>query len=300
MAVTRKNPALIASYEAAMAKAPNRQSKGASFSNIVAEDANARLYGPDMISPSQAATEAKATGAAAEAARNYGSYGGYSGGSADMTALIQSAYNEQKAALDQRLAAMQAERQAMYDRAEAKFREDYDIAAAQMNDNINRSLQEAYIAKMIGARDLNQMLTAQGISGGASETSTASLLNAYAGARNELELSRAQQMQRLLAALNDNLAGAYDTYASGNLSDLAAYYDSLVAAIGNRTNAQLSAASSSSGSGGGYDSRLIKEGAKAVEAAFGDVRANATSAANLLLKAGYTEDQAAAVLEKYI
>ena len=288
-----------------MAKNPNRSSS-TSQSYAINEDKNAQLTGGNNISAKDAAIQAMTYSGLKNPVSATSSGGG--GSSVDYNAIINQAYNEQKAALDQRLSAMQAERQALYDRMAEQYKLNFDDSEAALNDAIGRSLQEAYIAKMLNQRDLQQMLSAQGITGGASETTAASLLNAYSNARNNLERSRAEQLKSLLADYNNNLNTAYSNLVSGNLSDLNAYYDALVSAIGTKASNTLNAAmsASSSGSGGSVDSRTLAA-ASAIKNLQNGIKGSGSdkndAIVNALTNQGYTADEidkAALYYEKYL
>lgn len=79
----------------------------------------------------------------------------------------------------------------------------YDMGEAQQNRDTERALKGQYASYMRGLRNMNQMLAAQGINGGASETAYLNALNGYEGNRtdlNEAKLAaigalRQQQMQ---------------------------------------------------------------------------------------------------------
>ena len=74
------------------------------------------------------------------------------------------------------------------------------------------ALRQAYINKMINARDMAQLLTAQGLTGGASETTTANMLNNYANNRNALNRTYATNLRDLLTNHEGLLADALGAY----------------------------------------------------------------------------------------
>lgn len=121
-------------------------------------------------------------------------------------------------------ALLQAQRKARedaYRAACAQQQRDYEYAQGQVNDAADRALQEAYINKMLSLRDLSQQLSAQGLSGGASETSTAGLYNNYGNARNQLELGRQKEMGQLLNVYQQNIAKLDAQRMEGTAADLA-------------------------------------------------------------------------------
>lgn len=87
----------------------------------------------------------------------------------------------------------------------------YNNSSNKVNADANRSLQEAYINRMLSQRNLGQQLSAQGLNGGTSESMLASLYNNYGNARNGIENTRATNLADLENTLNQNKAGALQT-----------------------------------------------------------------------------------------
>ena len=100
-------------------------------------------------------------------------------------------------------------------------RRSYEFAQGQVDDSTEDALQEAYINKMMSLKALPQQLAAQGLSGGASESVTAGLLNSYGDARNDLELERQHQMAELLNVYQQNMAKLQAQRSTGEAVDLA-------------------------------------------------------------------------------
>lgn len=161
------------------------------------------------------------------------SAGKKSGGAAaapafDLQPLVDAILEEQRRAREEAYRAaealLQAQRKARedaYRAASAEQLREYQYAQGQVNDTTDRALQEAYINKMLSLRDLPQQLSAQGLSGGASETSTAGLYNNYGNARNQLELGRQQEMGQLLNVYQQNMAKLEAQRMDGAAADLA-------------------------------------------------------------------------------
>ena len=106
------------------------------------------------------------------------------------------------------------------------LRGSYNNSQNRINDDARSSLQEAYINKMMSQKNLAQQLAAQGISGGASESAVAGLLNNYGNARNGITRD-----------WNNNLTDLEQTYNT-NLNDLYSAYQNQMAALdANRANA---------------------------------------------------------------
>lgn len=163
----------------------------------------------------------------------------------DYSGIINSIKSDLQKNLEESLAA----RQAAYDKSQqlyAKNRDSqlesllsaYNYGKGQVNQDADRSLQEAYISRMQAQRTLPQMLSAQGITGGLSETTAAGLLNNYGNSRNSIETGRAQNLASLLntyqtgkaeAEQNYNtlLAQAYDQLQQNIAADRKAYESSL-------------------------------------------------------------------------
>lgn len=164
---------------------------GGSVAQATTTKVNTALTQRDGLAPS-AGTSGGGSGT--------GTSGGSSaGGSAGASAPAGSV-------LSAMLASIQQQRDAAYDRAVAAQKQNLGYAQQQLNDSTDRALREAYINRMQSQRNLQQQLTAQGLNGGASETTTASMLNNYGSARNALETERQRQLTALQQTYQNNLA----------------------------------------------------------------------------------------------
>lgn len=173
-------------------------------------------------SGSSASTATAATAAAAPAATN-------SGMSAWQQAQ-QAILAAQNAAAEQLRAAQEAQRKAReeaYQKAAAQQKVNYDFSAGQVNDATGKALQEAYVNRMLQDKNLQQSLSAQGLNGGASETTTAGMYNNYNNARNNLETERQSQLANLLNTYQNNMAQLEQQRASGDAADLSQYQTAL-------------------------------------------------------------------------
>ena len=90
----------------------------------------------------------------------------------------------------------------------------YDASKGDINSDAEASLREAYINNMLNRKNLQQTLTAQGLNGGASETTQASMLNNYGNARNDIETQEAKNLADLLKTYNDNLSAAQNAWSN--------------------------------------------------------------------------------------
>ena len=109
-----------------------------------------------------------------------------------------------------------------------------------MNDATDSALRQAYINRMQQQRNLNQLLSAQGLNGGASETTTAGMLNNYANSRNALETERTAQLAKLMNTYQNNLTELANQKASGDAADLTAYQTNLGNLAANNANNMIS------------------------------------------------------------
>jgi hypothetical protein len=90
----------------------------------------------------------------------------------------------------------------------------YNASKGDIDSDAEASLREAYINNMLNRRNLQQALTAQGLNGGASETTQASMLNNYGSARNEIETQQSKNLSDLLKTYNDNLSSAQNAWSN--------------------------------------------------------------------------------------
>ena len=136
----------------------------------------------------------------------------------------------QNAAAEQLRAAQEVQRKAReeaYQKAAAQQKVNYDFSAGQVNDATGKALQEAYVNRMLQNKNLQQSLSAQGLNGGASETTTAGMYNNYNNARNNLETERQSQLANLLNTYQNNMAQLEQQRASGEAADLSQYQTAL-------------------------------------------------------------------------
>lgn len=160
-----------------------------------------------------------------------------------LQAAQQQAAEAQRRAEEQMRAAQEAQRKAReeaYQRSAAQQKTDYEYGQGQLNSATDSALQQAYINKMMNQRTLAQQLAAQGIGGGAAETTTAGMLNSYGSSRNALETERAAQLASLLNTYQNNMAQLENQKASGDAADLSQYQTNLSNLTANNTNNLIS------------------------------------------------------------
>lgn len=88
----------------------------------------------------------------------------------------------------------------------------YNQSMGNINNVSNEALREAYVNRMMAQKNMAQNMTAQGMSGGLSETAMAGLQNNYGNARNEIENTRATNLSDLENTYQGNLAQALQQY----------------------------------------------------------------------------------------
>lgn len=125
------------------------------------------------------------------------------------------------------MAEIQARQQAARDRAfragAEQQKKNLEYSTGQVNDAADKALQEAYINKMMTLKNLPQTLSAQGLTGGVAESTTAGLYNNYGNSRNEIESERLDQIGALQQAYNNNMAQLEAQRASGAAASLSEY-----------------------------------------------------------------------------
>ena len=156
-----------------------------------------------------------------------------------MQAAQQAAADAQRRAEEQMRAAQEAQRRAReeaYQRSAAQQKANYEYGQGELNRATDNALQQAYINKMMSERNLAQQLAAQGLNGGASETTTAGMLNHYNNSRNALETERQNQLASLENTYQNNMAQLENQRASGDAADLSQYQTNLANLTANNTN----------------------------------------------------------------
>lgn len=146
----------------------------------------------------------------------------------DVNGYLQSLYAQRQQAAqdayDRSMSALQnsynTQRQALTDNlnsARGTMDRSYNNSLGKINKDAENSLQEAYVNKMLTQKNLSQQLAAQGITGGASESTMAGLANNYGNARNnitdtwntnksDLENTYQNSLANLLQSYNSDLA----------------------------------------------------------------------------------------------
>lgn len=160
-----------------------------------------------------------------------------------MQAAQQAAADAQRRAEEQMRAAQEAQRRAReeaYQRSAAQQKTNYEYGQGELNRATENAMQQAYINKMMSERNLAQQLAAQGLNGGASETTTAGMLNNYNNSRNALETERQNQLASLANTFQNNMAQLENQRASGDAADLSQYQTNLANLTANNANNLIS------------------------------------------------------------
>ena len=177
-----------------------------------------------------------------------GSGSGSGSKSSSSSSNLADAYNALLAAYKQNdysnyLAEMRAAAQNAYDRGMSALNSAYDEQLGSLKSNLSEtrnqllnqynrskgnimtdaenSLKQAYINRMLSQRNLAQQMSAQGLNGGATETTMANMLNNYGNARNNINTTQNRNLSELEGNYSDNLSQAMQAYnsavASANL-----------------------------------------------------------------------------------
>lgn len=185
--------------------------------------------------------------AGAKTTKSSGSSGrsssGYSAGGATATsqANAANAYNALLAAYRQNdysdyLRQMREAAQSAYDRGMSALNNAYDAQMNSLSSNLSEtrnqllnqynrsrqniaddaaaSLKQAYINKMQNEKNIGQQMSAMGLTGGATESTLANMLNNYGNARNEINTTQNKNLSNLEGNYSDNLSQAQQAYNS--------------------------------------------------------------------------------------
>ena len=123
----------------------------------------------------------------------------------------------------------------------------YDSSKNEVNADANKSLREAYINYMLNRKNLNQNLSAQGIGGGAAESTQAGMYNNYGTSRNNINTTLNDNLTSLENMYQGNIASAQQQYNSAYANALSDYLNyqnqleqnlanSIVGSYGNMVN----------------------------------------------------------------
>jgi len=133
---------------------------------------------------------------------------------AEMRAAAQQAYNRSMASLNDAYNSQMSSLTDNMNSSKGQLLDSYNRSKKSINDDSESSLRQAYINKMLSERNLGQMMSAQGLSGGATETSMANMLNNYGNARNAINTTTNKNLSDLEGNYNDSIAQIMQAYNS--------------------------------------------------------------------------------------
>lgn len=128
--------------------------------------------------------------------------------------LVQNAYANNRNNLDTAYGTYMQRLDDTYNKTLGQLDDNYNYTVDQLNRNADNALREAYVNRMLSQKNLAQQLNAQGLTGGASESTMAQLLNNYGNARNSIETQRSDNLTDLLNTYQNNVLSARDKYNS--------------------------------------------------------------------------------------
>ena len=126
--------------------------------------------------------------------------------------MAQDAYNRGMAALNAAYGEYMSALSGNLDSTKGALLDSYNRSKKSIMDDSKSSLKQAYINKRLSEKNLDQQMSAQGLSGGATETTRASMSNNYGNARNEINTTTNNNLSNLEGEYNQNLADAMQAY----------------------------------------------------------------------------------------
>jgi len=139
----------------------------------------------------------------------YNPYGDYYN---QRNAMAKQAYENSMGALDAAYGAYMQAIEDSFGSTRGQLEDSYNRSRKNINEDALQSLKQAYVNKMLQEKNFDQQMSAQGITGGASETTRASMANNYGNARNDINRTKARNLSDLEGEFNDNLASALQAY----------------------------------------------------------------------------------------
>lgn len=124
----------------------------------------------------------------------------------------QGAYNKNMGYLNSAYSNRAEAQKRAYQDALAQLEGQYNSGAGKVNQSADAAQQQAYINYKLQQRDLPQALVAQGITGGAAESTLADMANSYGNNRNTVDTQRNSNLGDLLDTLNANKSNALQSY----------------------------------------------------------------------------------------
>lgn len=129
-----------------------------------------------------------------------------------LMANLLSAYDMNNASLDDYYNQVLAALRGNYDDTESYLNGQLGNSQQALEDDRRRALQEAYIARMMNEKQLRDQLDAYGLTGGASESVMANLMNNYMNNRASVEEKTQASLKDLLQNYLGNVSNARQSY----------------------------------------------------------------------------------------
>lgn len=126
--------------------------------------------------------------------------------------MAQDAYNRGVAALNAAYGSYMSALDDNLSSTKGALLDAYNRSKKSIMDDSRSSLKQAYINKVLSEKNLAQQMSAQGLSGGATETTRASMSNNYGNARNNINTTTNNNLSSLEGEYNQNLADAMQAY----------------------------------------------------------------------------------------
>lgn len=214
-----------------------------------------KVYGGGNTLGSDYRWEAKPAKPAVSAGGSGGGGGGGGGGGA----AAPNYYADYMSFLERQRAEQQAARNAAAEAARKAQQGQYDANVKKLNTAADDAQRQAYINYMMSKRDMGQQLSAQGLSGGAAESTWAGLYNGYGNSRASTEKSRLENLGDLQQTLQNNLAQIEQQRLSGEQADIQNYYSNLASLAAQNMQTKLSMQQASGGSSGNSYAKALAQ-----------------------------------------
>lgn len=143
----------------------------------------------------------------------------------------------------------------IYNRGAEQLGRSYSNSRGKINTEAEDAFRQAYVNRMLSEKNLSQRLAAMGMSGGASESTMAGLMNNYGNARSGIQRTLDTNLGDLEMNYQGNLADLYSAYQS-NMANIASQRASQLA------NLEMQLANLNANMGGDYYSMLMSNAGK--------------------------------------
>lgn len=143
----------------------------------------------------------------------------------------------------------------IYNRGADQLGRSYNNSRGKINTEAEDAFRQAYVNRMMSEKNLGQRLAAMGMSGGASESTMAGLINNYGNARSGIQRTLDTNLGDLEQKYQGNLADLYNAYQA-NMANIASQRASQLA------NLETQLANLNANMGGDYYSLLMSNAGK--------------------------------------